>query len=106
MTEPRHAVDADPGTAWRPGPTGRMVVDLGASHGVRSVRLTWSTATPRPVTVQRSSDGLAWTPVAVPMQSAASMEVPVGAAARYVAVAVSGWAPGDAELIELAVDPA
>jgi hypothetical protein len=106
MTEPRYAVDADPGTAWRPGPAGRMVVDLGASYGVRSVRLTWSAASTRPVTVQRSVDGLAWTPVAVPAGPATSTEIPVGASARYVAVAVPGWAAGDAELIELAVDPA
>src|SRR6185436_19473474 len=30
MTSPARAVDGDPRTAWRPGPAGRMVVDLGA----------------------------------------------------------------------------
>jgi hypothetical protein len=34
------------------------------------------------------------------------MTVPVGRGARYVAVAVTGWVPDDAELVDLAARPA
>ncbi|MFI5938348.1 discoidin domain-containing protein [Actinoplanes sp. NPDC051494] len=90
MSSPEHAVDGDPRTAWRPGPAGRMVVDLGAPHAVRDVRLTWSAAgRRRPHRVEASTDGLEY--------------VPLGAEVRYVALVIDGWQPGDAEVVEFAV---
>jgi hypothetical protein len=89
MTSPARAVDGDPRTAWRPGAAGRMVVDLGAVVPVADVRLTWSKGRRRPVRVEVSKDGLTYAP-------------PAGQA-RYVAVVVDGWLPGDAELVHLVV---
>jgi hypothetical protein len=104
MSEPRFAVDGDPGTAWRPGPDGRMVVDLGAARTVSGLRLRWS-ATPRPVILESSADGLTWTPVPGTPAPATAMTVACWLTARYVSVAVPGWREGDAELADLAVDP-
>ncbi|GAA3351053.1 discoidin domain-containing protein [Amorphoplanes nipponensis] len=89
MSAPARAVDGDPRTTWRPGGSGRMVVDLGAVTAVADVRLTWSRGRRRPVRVEASRDGLTYAPLA--------------GSARYVAVAVEGWRPGDAELVELVV---
>jgi hypothetical protein len=89
MTSPARAVDGDPNTAWRPGESGRMVVDLGAVVPIKDVRLTWSKGRRRWWRIEASRDGLTY--------------AALGAQARYVAVAVEGWLPGDAELVELAV---
>jgi hypothetical protein len=89
MTSPARAVDGDPSTAWRPGESGRMVVDLGAVVQIRDVRLTWSKGRRRQWRIEASQDGLTY--------------AALGAKARYVAVAVEGWRPGDAQLVELAV---
>ncbi|MET8151092.1 discoidin domain-containing protein [Actinoplanes sp. NPDC049668] len=89
MNPPARAVDGDPRTAWRPGESGRMVVDLGAVVAVDDVRLTWSRGRHRKWRIEASADGLTYSAL--------------GDRARYVAVAVEGWRPGDAELIELAV---
>ena len=103
MTSPALAVDGDPRTAWRPGPAGRMVVDLGESRDLTVIKLTWARGRRRPVQLSSSVDGLAYDLVAevpAPGLSAASV---VDVVARYVAVAVLGWRPGDAELVELTV---
>jgi len=89
MTSPALAVDGNPRTAWRPGESGRMVVDLGAVVAVSEVRLTWSEGRRRPVRTEASRDGVGYTPL--------------GGDARYVAVAVEGWRQGDAELVHLAI---
>jgi hypothetical protein len=104
MNAPGYAVDGDPGTSWRPGPSGRMVVDLGEVADVTLVRLSWTRGALHPVRVSGSVDGLDFRLVATvprPGRSAASV---VKASARYIAVTVIGWHPGDAELIELAVE--
>jgi hypothetical protein len=103
MTDPAAAVDGDRATAWRPGPSGRMVVDLGAAHTVTLVRLIWTPRLVRPLRVERSTDGLTYTTVAWLARPGRLTEVPVRTTARYVAVVLDGWRPGDAELIELAV---
>ena len=104
MTSPSAAVDGNPNTSWRPGLTGRMVVDLAQPWDVTLIKLTWTpTGVRRPVRLSASADGLGYDPVTeipVPGQSAASI---VDINARYVAVAITGWTPGDAELIELDV---
>ncbi|MEV4642467.1 discoidin domain-containing protein [Actinoplanes sp. NPDC049548] len=89
MTSPAHAVDGNPATSWRPGPTGRMVVDLGRVAPVESVRAAWTRGRRPAWHVEASADGLTYGPL--------------GDQARYVAVVVEGWRPGDAELVELAV---
>jgi hypothetical protein len=103
MTSPAAAVDGDPRTSWRPGPAGRMVVDLGDRRDVTLVKLTWTWGIRRPVRLSSSADGLSYDPlaeIAEPGRAAASV---VDVSARYVAVAVIGWRPGDAELIEVAI---
>ncbi|MEV6601817.1 discoidin domain-containing protein [Actinoplanes sp. NPDC051346] len=89
MTSPDFAVDGDPATSWRPGAAGRMVVDLGAVIPVAKVALTWTRGRRRPHRLEASTDGRRYGPL--------------GARARYVAVVVEGWRPGDAELANLAV---
>ncbi|OJF15256.1 discoidin domain-containing protein [Couchioplanes caeruleus] len=89
MTSPHRAVDGDPATSWRPGAAGRMVVDLGSVTAVAKVRLTWTRGRRRPHRLEASPDGRVYGPL--------------GARARYVAVVVEGWRPGDAELVHLAI---
>ncbi|UQU64404.1 discoidin domain-containing protein [Couchioplanes caeruleus] len=89
MTSPDRAVDGDPATSWRPGAAGRMVVDLGSVTRVRDVDLTWGAGHRRPHRIEASQDGLTY--------------AALGARARYVAVVVDGWRPGDADLVEFAV---
>nr|BFE59613.1 discoidin domain-containing protein [Dactylosporangium thailandense] len=91
MGEPSHAVDGNPGTAWRPGPNGRMVVDLGVTRAVGNVSLTWTSGTRRAARIEASTDGAVYTTFNGPMS------------ARYIAVAVPGWTSGDAELTDLSV---
>jgi hypothetical protein len=103
MTDPGRAVDGDTGTAWRPGPTGRMVVDLGAARTATLVRLTWTSSKVRPVRVDRSTDGLTYTTAARAAKPRRVTELRLRTTARYVAVVVDNWQPGDAELADLAV---
>ncbi|WP_442788759.1 discoidin domain-containing protein [Dactylosporangium sp. NBC_01737] len=91
MGEPSHAVDGNPGTSWRPGPNGRMVVDLGSSRAIDTVSLTWTSGTRRTARIETSTDGAAYTIFSGP------------SSARYVAVSVPGWTAGDAEITEVSV---
>lgn len=105
MTSPAAAVDGDPATSWRPGRAGRMVVDLAQLRDLSLIRLTWTASgIRRPVRLSSSADGLSYQPLAeipAPGRSAASI---VDITARYLAVAVTGWAPGDAELVALEIE--
>ena len=103
MTSPGYAVDGDPGTAWRPGPAGRMVVDLGVVLAVGEVRLTWTRGSVRPVRLESSTDGLSFAPLKLLPRPAQIATSAVAVSARYVAVVVLDWRPGDAELVEIAV---
>jgi hypothetical protein len=87
MTAPGRAVDGDPATSWRPGESGRMVVDLGSVITISGSKLTWTSGTPRPWRLEGSQDGVTYAPLAK--------------RARYVAVVVDGWRPGDPELVSL-----
>ncbi len=89
MAGPAAAVDDDPATAWRPGPGGRMVVDLGAVAVVSAVELTWTRGRVPAAVVETSIDGITYG---------------VGATgrARYVAVRTN-WRTGDASLTRLSV---
>jgi len=103
MTAPVAAVDGDPRTAWRPGPAGRMVVDLGDVLDLTVIKLTWTPGTRRPVLLSSSTDGLSYDVAAEVPRPGLSAASVVALSARYVAVAVLGWQPGDAELIEISV---
>ncbi|MCA2213254.1 discoidin domain-containing protein [Jidongwangia harbinensis] len=103
MTSPGRAVDGDARTSWRPGPAGRMVVDLGRVRDLTAIRLTWTGGRRRPVRLERSTDGLTYTPVARLPKPGRVVAAPVRVSARYVAVVVDGWQAGDAELTECAV---
>ncbi|WP_410592559.1 discoidin domain-containing protein [Amycolatopsis sp. lyj-23] len=89
MSSPGAAVDDDPATAWRPGPDGRMVVDLGAVAEVSAVELAWTRGRVPGATVETSVDGVTY---------ATADSGP----ARYVAVRTR-WRPGDASLTRLSV---
>ncbi|MGW5720353.1 discoidin domain-containing protein [Amycolatopsis sp. NPDC003865] len=89
MSSPAAAVDDDPATAWRPGPDGRMVVDLGAVTAVSAVELAWTRGRVPVATVETSVDGITY---------AAASAGP----ARYVAVRTR-WKTGDAGLSRLSV---
>ena len=87
MSDPAAAVDGERHTAWKPGPDGRMVVDLGATYAIGEVDPQW-TAGPVPAhTVTYSVDGRTY-------GSATT--------ARYVAVS-TGWRPGQASLRTLRI---
>lgn len=104
MTSPAAAVDGNAGTGWRPGPSGRMVVDLGEVHSVTLVRLAFSPrGTVRPLRIERSTDGLTYVTVARIDRPGRLTDRPLQTSARYVAIVVDGWQPGDAELVDLAV---
>jgi hypothetical protein len=97
-------VDGDPRTAWRPGPSGRMVVDLGEVRDVALIRLAWTAGWVCPVRLESSTDGLTYAAVDLLPRRARSSTSAVQLSARYLAVLAVGWRTGDAELVELAVE--
>lgn len=105
MSDPAAAVDDNPGTAWTPGPAGRMVVDLGAVHRIGEVGLEWTVAGLVPGSaISTSTDGRAYgTPATMP--SGRRVRLPVERTARYLALAVAGWGAGHAALVSLSVRP-
>jgi hypothetical protein len=88
MSDPATAVDDDPLTAWRPGPSGRMVVDLGAAQRIGPISLKWTFGPVPTSTITTSVDGRVYTAPA--------------ATARYVAVS-TGWRQGQASLTSISV---
>jgi hypothetical protein len=102
MSSPDAAVDDDPKTAWRPGPGGRMVVDLGAATAVSAVELAWSAGRVPGTTVETSTDGRTYTTAARPARSRTT-SVAVRGEARYIAVRTLDWRTGDASLTRLSV---
>jgi hypothetical protein len=103
MGEPARAVDGDPATSWRPGPTGRMVVDLGSARTLTGIRVTWTAGRRRPLYAEVSADGLSYRRAADAGHPARVTDLPVTGQARYVAVAATGWKPGDAEITSIEV---
>ncbi|MFF5224962.1 discoidin domain-containing protein, partial [Dactylosporangium sp. NPDC000521] len=98
------AVDGDRGTAWVPGTDGRMVVDLGRSAAIGTVRLTWNGAQAPAATVSVSDDGLTFTDAGSVAAGTQLGSVKLGATARYVALTTT-WHQGDAGLSTLEVGP-
>ena len=89
MTDPAHAVDGDAATSWRPGPAGRMVVDLGSPLQFGTLTLRWSSRSVPAVTVSVSTDGIAFTTVATAKRGAPRVwTTTLTGEARYLAVAV------------------
>jgi hyaluronoglucosaminidase len=62
---PANAVDGDPGTYWSStfADPAWLAVDLGESHKISQVRITWENAYSKEFAVQVSRDGQNWTDV-------------------------------------------
>ncbi|WP_406337137.1 discoidin domain-containing protein [Streptomyces sp. NBC_00649] len=103
MSDPAAAVDGDPATAWRPGPDGRMVVDLGARLPVRSVEVTWTVSGAPAVGVEVSDDGVDYRSAGRVDGRRRDRELALDTSARYVAVRVDGRLPADARITRLSV---
>jgi hypothetical protein len=102
MSSPAAAVDDDPATAWRPGPGGRLVVDLGAVTPVSAVEVAWGPGRVPGCAVETSTDGLTYRTAAEPARTRTAT-APVTGETRYVAVRTLGWRGGDAGLTRLSV---
>lgn len=101
MSEPAAAVDGDPGTSWRPGRDGRMVVDLGEPRAVRRVEAEWPAGRAPTAYVEFSDDGIRY-------RRAGALTGRVGSvrgsgSPRYVALRVSGTPEAHTGLVRLSV---
>ncbi|WP_290061778.1 discoidin domain-containing protein, partial [Amycolatopsis solani] len=85
--------------AWRPGPGGRLVVDLGAAAAVSAVELAWTPGRVPAATVETSTDGVTYTTAGTAGRGRTST-VKLTGPARYVAVRTD-WRGGDASLTRL-----
>ncbi|MEV6609542.1 discoidin domain-containing protein [Kutzneria sp. NPDC051319] len=101
MSAPNAAVDDNPDTSWRPGAGGRMVVDLGVPRAVSFVELAWTAGRIPVATVETSIDGRTYAAVPNPGPAGRTTTVPLQGPARYIAVHVPTWRPGDATLTRL-----
>lgn len=86
MTDFRAAVDGDAGTAWSPGPGGRMVVDLGADQHITEIRTQWRGGHAPASQVDFSLDGRTYSGAA---QLSAHGILRTDSTARYVALRVT-----------------
>ncbi|WP_129284961.1 discoidin domain-containing protein [Streptomyces sp. GZWMJZ-114] len=104
MSAPSAAVDGDPGSAWRPGKDGRLVVDLGAALPVREIEAEWTGGDVPGLRVEGSTDGIAYRDWGRASGHGRTRALRVRETARYVAVRVDG---GDgrraARLVRLSV---
>ncbi|WP_306319605.1 MULTISPECIES: discoidin domain-containing protein [unclassified Streptomyces] len=105
MSDPGAAVDGDRSTSWRPGPGGRLVVDLGEDRAVRTVEAQWTVGGAPPAEVELSADGLAYRGAGRLDGKGPERTLKLGSAtARYVAFAVvAGGRATDARLVRLSV---
>ncbi|MFG3259958.1 discoidin domain-containing protein [Streptomyces sp. NPDC048172] len=106
MSSPGAAVDGAPDTAWRPGPDGRMVVDLGERRPVRRVEAEWTTPSAPAAHVEFSKDGVHYRRAGTLDGHGRVRRLRHEAAApsaRYVAVKVHGTPPAHARLVRLSV---
>lgn len=91
MTDPDFATDANPCTAWEPGADGgRMVVDLGSSQALGSVRTVWTDGAVPGVSLSASTDGKTYTEIGAATGERSAVTT-VSGSARYVAVTVDKW---------------
>ncbi|MEV6174132.1 discoidin domain-containing protein [Streptomyces sp. NPDC051954] len=85
MTDPGAAVDGDAGTAWSPGPDGRMVVDLGTERDIAEIRTQWRGGHVPASQVEFSVDGRTYNGAA---RLSARGTLRTDSHARYVALRV------------------
>ncbi|GAA2083845.1 discoidin domain-containing protein [Streptomyces albiaxialis] len=104
MSRPGTAVDGDPDTAWRPGPDGRMVVDLGERRRVRSVETEWTTGSPPSAHVEFSRDGIHYHRAGPLTGHGEVRRLTRPASARYVALKIHGTPRPGARLRRLSVN--
>ncbi|WP_410625366.1 discoidin domain-containing protein [Amycolatopsis sp. cmx-8-4] len=102
MSSPAAAVDDDPATAWRPGPDGRLVVDLGAVRPVSAADLAWTSGRVPACAVETSTDGVTYTTAAKAARTRTATAAVTGPV-RYLAVRTLDWRSGDASLTRLSV---
>ncbi|WP_328500712.1 discoidin domain-containing protein [Streptomyces sp. NBC_00457] len=100
MTDPKAAVDGDEGTAWTPGPDGRMVVDLGAERHITEIRTQWRDGRIPVAQAEFSTDGRTYTGTA---RLTARGVLRTDSTARYVALRVTAPAGGRTALTSLTV---
>ncbi|RII15783.1 F5/8 type C domain protein [Streptomyces sp. YIM 130001] len=103
MSRPAAAVDGDPGTAWRPGPDGRMVVDLGSRRSVRRVEAEWNSGGAPDASVEFSKDGVRYRRAGSLRGGGRVRGLNCDDSVRYVAVTVRGKSPGQAGVVRLSV---
>ncbi|NKI42856.1 discoidin domain-containing protein [Streptomyces physcomitrii] len=103
MSEPGAAVDGDPGTAWRPGRGGRMVVDLGAARAVRRVEAEWSAGHAPTAQVEFSDDGVRYTRAGTLPGHGRLRRLHHSGSPRYVALRISGTPSEGTGLVRLSV---
>ena len=89
-------------TRARPGNRARhvaaSVIDLGSLQELASVRLTWTPGRRRSITVATSADGLGYESGASVPKPRPETTISTRSSARYLAIAVADWQPGDARL--------
>jgi hypothetical protein len=91
MTDPDLAVDGDPATAWRPGPGGRMVIDLGARYTLGRATLSWQAGRVTPAVVSISDDGLTYRQIGTAAGTGDETLPLGGTSGRYVAIQAPRW---------------
>ncbi|MFI7387735.1 discoidin domain-containing protein [Streptomyces sp. NPDC049813] len=103
MSDPAAVTDGDPHTAWTPGPAGRLVVDLGAEHALRTVEAEWNHGTAPAAEVELSRDGLTYESAGRVTGRGHTRRLTLTGTARYVAFRVSGTARSGTRLVRLTV---
>ncbi|SCE09588.1 F5/8 type C domain-containing protein [Streptomyces sp. DvalAA-14] len=106
MSDPAAAVDGNPATSWRPGPGGRMVVDLGAPTALREIRAAWTGGRVPEASIALSADGLTYQDAGILRGRGRDVSLTTTATARYVALTVSAQHTSDARVASLTVTPA
>ena len=101
MTDPGAAVDGDAGTAWSPGPDGRMVVDLGAERHITEIRTQWRGGQAPASQVEFSLDGRTYSGAA---RLSARGVLRTDSTARYVALRVITSAARPSSLVALSIE--
>ncbi|MFI6349209.1 discoidin domain-containing protein [Streptomyces sp. NPDC050560] len=104
MSDPAAAVDGDPGTAWTPGPGGRMVVDLGARLRVRDLRAEWTGGRVPGLRAEFSDDGVSYRGAGRLTGHGRTRRLGTDTTARYVALATdASGGHGAARLVGFSV---
>ena len=106
MCDPAAAVDGNPATSWRPGPGGRMVVDLGSPTALREIRAEWTGGRVPDASIALSTDGLTFQDAGILRGRGRMASLTTTATARYVALTVSAHPASDAQVTALTVTPA